>query len=223
MPSGHHGMMEKIPVVILISGLGSNMCALADRAKEGALPIEIRAVISDRAHAPGLERARERGIHTGTLSAQDFPTRDAFDAKLAELVDGYAPKLVVLAGYMKILSTTFVRRFKGRLLNIHPSLLPKYPGLHTHRRALEAGDKEHGASVHFVTDELDSGPIVIQGRMPVRADDTERSLAARVHEVEHKIYPQAVEWFARGRVTMSEDKAWLDGQPLDAPVCLSFE
>src|SRR5882724_11343228 len=171
--------MEKLPIVILISGRGGNMCALVDQANAGRLPIDVRAVISDRADAPGLSRARERGVAIATLLQRDFPNRDAFDAQLADLVAGYAPSLVVLAGYMKILSATFVRRYAGRLLNIHPSLLPKYPGLQTHRRALANGDSEHGASVHFVVEELDSGPIVIQAKVRVLADDTEESLAAR--------------------------------------------
>jgi phosphoribosylglycinamide formyltransferase 1 len=138
--------------------------------------------------------------------------------KLAELVESYQPKLVVLAGYMKILSPTFVRCFAGRLLNIHPSLLPKYPGLHTHRRALAARDLHHGASVHFVIDALDSGPVVIQGRVPVLPNDTEDTLAARVHRAEHIIYAQAVDWFARRRLAMHAGKAYLDGQPQDTPM-----
>ncbi len=208
---------QRLPVVILISGRGSNMCALADGARQGHLPIEIRAVISDRAAAAGLERARERQIPTHSLSLSDFPSRESFDASLAELVESFAPELVVLAGYMKILSPAFVRRFTGRLLNIHPSLLPKYPGLHTHRRALEAGDREHGASVHFVIEALDSGPSVLQGRVQVMPGDSEASLAARVHQAEHIIYPQAVDWFARGRLAMRNGKAWLDGRELKSP------
>jgi phosphoribosylglycinamide formyltransferase 1 len=206
------------PVVVLISGRGTNMCVLADQARSGQLPIEIRAVISDRADAPGLQLARDRSIATATLALRDFPTREAFDLKLAELVDSYQPKLVILAGYMKILSPAFVRRFAGRLLNIHPSLLPKYPGLHTHRRALAAQDSQHGASVHFVIEALDSGPLVIQGRVPVLPTDTEDALAARVHKVEHIIYAQAVDWFARGRLTMQTGKVQLDTLPHNTPV-----
>jgi phosphoribosylglycinamide formyltransferase-1 len=215
--------MTACPVVVLISGRGTNMCALADQARSGHLPIDIRAVISDRSDAPGLQLAHERGIATATLALRDFHSRDAFDARLADLVESYQPKLVVLAGYMKILSPAFVRRFSDRLLNIHPSLLPKYPGLHTHRRALSAQDAHHGASVHFVIDELDSGPIVIQGRLPILPNDSEPALAARVHRVEHIIYAKAVEWFARGRLTMNSGKAYLDGQPHSAPVILDFE
>ncbi len=211
-------MMAPLPVVVLISGRGTNMCVIADHARSGTLPIEIRAVISDRADAPGLLLARERGIPTATLVLRDFPTREAFDLQLAELVESYQPKLVVLAGYMKILSAAFVQRFVGRLLNIHPSLLPKFPGLQTHRRALAAQDRQHGASVHFVTEELDSGPIVIQGRVPVLPNDTEERLAARVQRAEHIIYTKAVDWFARGRLSMRNGKACLDGKPLDTPV-----
>lgn len=216
-------MTDRLPVVILISGKGSNMRVLADRAREGTLPIDVRAVISDRTDAPGLKRAEEYGIATATLSLRDFPTRQAFDDQLADLVAGHSPKLVVLAGYMKILSDSFVRRFAGRLLNIHPSLLPKYTGLHTHRRALEAQEKEHGASVHFVVEALDSGPVIIQGRVAVHAGDTESTLAARVQQAEHIIYPQAVDWFARDRLAMRNGKAWLDNKPLDKPVSILVE
>ncbi len=194
------------------------MCAIAESTAQDALPIEIRAVISDRGDAVGLERARERGIPTASLSLRHFPTRESFDAALADVVASYSPGLVVLAGYMKILSPNFVRQFVDRLINIHPSLLPKYPGLQTHRRALEAGDKRHGASVHFVIEALDSGPVIIQGRVLIAAGDTEESLAARVQRAEHIIYPQAVEWFARGRLAMRDGTAWLDGKSLDTPI-----
>jgi phosphoribosylglycinamide formyltransferase-1 len=216
-------MTPSCPVVVLISGRGTNMTVLADQARDGHLPIDLRAVISDRAAAPGLQLARDRGIPTATLALRDFPSREAFDAQLTLLVESYHPKLVVLAGYMKILSPAFVRHFSGRLLNIHPSLLPKYPGLHTHRRALAAQDRDHGASVHFVVDELDSGPTVIQGRVAVLPNDTEDSLAARVQQVEHIIYAKAVEWFATGRLTMSAGKACLDGEPHNSPVVLDLE
>lgn len=215
-------MTPSCPVVVLISGRGTNMCVLADQARSGLLPIEIRAVVSDRADAPGLQLARERNIPTDTIALRDFPSRDAFDMRLGELVDSYQPKLVVLAGYMKILSPTFVKRFSGRLLNIHPSLLPKYPGLHTHRRALAAQDREHGASVHFVIEKLDSGPIVIQGRVPVQLNDSEATLAARVHQAEHMIYARAVDWYARGRLALQDGQAWLDSRPLPTPVIEDF-
>lgn len=216
-------MTDKLPVVILISGHGSNMCALADRAKNGDLPIEIHAVISDRPEAPGLLRAQERGIETAVLRLQDFNSREDFDIRLGETVERFGPRLVLLAGYMKILSSHFVRKFAGRLLNIHPSLLPKYSGLRTHQRALEAGDREHGASVHFVTEELDGGPLVIQGRISLRSHDTVESLSAKVHLVEHMIYPQAVEWFASGRLELREGVARMDGRILNSPIQLAIE
>lgn len=214
-------MTARLPVVVLISGRGSNMCVLADRAQID-IPIEIRAVISDRANAPGLDLARARGIPTATLALKDFPSREAFDERLATLVDSYEPQLVVLAGYMKILSAAFVRRFNGRLMNIHPSLLPNYPGLHTHRRAIEANDSHHGATVHFVIEELDRGPLVIQGRVPLLPSDTEDSLAARVQQAEHRIYAKAVDWFARGRLRMTDGKAQLDNAQLKLPVIEDF-
>ncbi|MBC7983097.1 MAG: phosphoribosylglycinamide formyltransferase [Candidatus Obscuribacterales bacterium] len=210
-------MRARIPVVILISGRGSNMRALADNAMQGALPIDIRAVISDRTSAGGLQLAAELGIATLALVPSDFPDREAFDAALAQRVEAYAPKLVILAGYMRILSAAFVRQFLGRLVNIHPSLLPKYPGLHTHRRALEARDAVHGASVHFVVEELDAGPTIIQGRVSVQSDDTEATLSACVQRAEHIIYPQAVEWLAQGRVTMQNGKVLMDSKPVISP------
>lgn len=214
--------VRRLPIVVLISGRGSNLCALADRALAGNLPIEIRSVISDRAAAPGLDRARERGLPTESLSLRDFPSREAFDARLADLVSAHDPELVVLAGYMKILSPAFVGRFAGRIINIHPSLLPKFPGLQTHRRALEAGEREHGASVHFVVDALDSGPAIIQGRIPIEKEDTEDSLAARVQQAEHIIYPQAVDWLARGRLAMHDGRAILDGRELSEPIVIDI-
>lgn len=212
----------RMPVVILLSGRGSNMCAIADLARSGALPIEVRAVISDRADAAGLERARDRQIPTRSLSLRDFSSRDAFDAALAQLVDSFEPKLVILAGYMKILGGAFVRQFAGRLLNIHPSLLPQYPGLHTHRRALEARDSVHGASVHFVTETLDGGPVIVQGRIKVDPSDTELSLAARVHQAEHMIYPQAIHLFASGRVALRSGHLRMDDREPAEPIVVEF-
>jgi phosphoribosylglycinamide formyltransferase-1 len=207
-------MTERMPVVVLLSGRGSNMRVIAEQAQQHTLPIEIRAVVSDKADAGGIAIARDLGIATETLAPKTFANREAFDSALADRVESYAPKLVVLAGYMRILRTGFVRQFLGRLINIHPSLLPKYPGLHTHRRALEAGEREHGATVHFVTEELDAGPAILQGRVSVRADDTEATLSARVQQAEHIIYPQSVAWLAQGRVAMCDGQTWLDGKPL---------
>ncbi len=203
-------------VVVLLSGTGSNLQALIDSVRTGDSPVRIRAVISNRADAFGLQRARDAGIDTAVLDHKAFEGREAFDAALVELIDGYQPQLVVLAGFMRILSGGFVRHYQGRLLNIHPSLLPKYKGLHTHQRALEAGDTEHGCSVHFVTEELDGGPLVVQAVIPVELDDTPERLAHRVHSQEHQIYPLAVRWFAEGRLRLGEHGALLDGQPLAA-------
>ncbi|MEQ1579470.1 MAG: phosphoribosylglycinamide formyltransferase [Steroidobacteraceae bacterium] len=209
---------SRLPVVILISGTGSNMRVIAERAASGELPIDIRAVISDRADARGLATAASMGIPVATLSPKDFPDRQAFDAALAKLINQYQPGLLVLAGFMRILGGEFTAQFSGRALNIHPSLLPKYRGLHTHRRALEAGDANHGVSVHFVTEELDGGPVVIQARVPVLPGDTEAELIARVQRQEHRIYPEVVKWFATGRLVCREGQAWLDGAPLTCPI-----
>lgn len=203
-------------VVVLLSGSGSNLQALIDSNSASNGPVRIRAVISNRADAYGLERAKAAGIDTAVLAHTGFDGREAFDAALMALIDGFAPDLVVLAGFMRILSGGFVRHYQGRLLNIHPSLLPKYKGLHTHQRALEAGDAEHGCSVHFVTEELDGGPLVVQAVVPIAADDSAQTLAQRVHLQEHQIYPLAVRWFAEGRLRLGEHGALLDGQPLAA-------
>ncbi|MET0224908.1 MAG: phosphoribosylglycinamide formyltransferase, partial [Dokdonella sp.] len=201
----------KLPIVILISGRGSNMRAIAERAASGALPVEVRAVISDKPDAPGLSSAAEMGIATRALSPREFADRPSYDAALATLVASFEPRLVVLAGFMRILSANFIAAFADRILNIHPSLLPLYRGLHTHRRALEARDSIHGASVHFVTEELDGGPLVIQAQVKVLRDDGESSLSARVQQQEHRIYSQAIDWFARGRLKLHQQRAWLDG------------
>lgn len=203
-------------VVVLLSGSGSNLQALIDSNSAGDSPMRIRAVISNRADAFGLERAKAAGIDTAVLAHTGFDGREAFDAALMALIDSFEPELVVLAGFMRILSGGFVRHYQGRLLNIHPSLLPKYKGLNTHQRALEAGDAEHGCSVHFVTEELDGGPLVVQAVVPVAMDDTAQALAQRVHLQEHQIYPLAVRWFAEGRLRLGEQGALLDGQPLAA-------
>lgn len=209
-------LSESCNVVVLLSGSGSNLQALIDSTRAAPGPARICAVIANRADAYGLQRAQAAGIPTAVLEHPGFEGREAFDAALAELIDGFSPDLVVLAGFMRILSAGFVRHYQGRLLNIHPSLLPKYKGLHTHRRALEAGDAEHGCSVHFVTEELDGGPLVVQAVLPVEPDDTVESLAQRVHHHEHQIYPLAVRWFAEGRLRLGAEGALLDAQPLPA-------
>lgn len=207
-------MTDRCDVVVLISGSGSNLQALIDSTTSAGHPARIRAVISNRADAYGLERARQAGIETRVLDHREFDGREAFDQALAALIDSFAPHLVVLAGFMRILSPSFVRHYTGRLLNIHPSLLPRHKGLHTHQRALEAGDAEHGCSVHFVTEELDGGPLVVQAVIPVESGDSPDTLAQRVHAEEHRIYPLAVRWFAEGRLRLGESGALLDGQAL---------
>ena len=207
-------MSAQCNVVVLISGSGSNLQALIDSIAHDGNPARIAAVISNRADAYGLERAKQAGIATAVLDHKQFDGREAFDAALVEAIDAFAPQLVVLAGFMRILTPGFVRHYTGRLLNIHPSLLPKYKGLHTHQRALEAGDSEHGCSVHFVSEELDGGPLVVQAVVPVQSDDSPSSLAQRVHEQEHVIYPLAVRWFAEGRLQLAAQGAMLDEQLL---------
>ena len=209
-------MPDTCDVVVLLSGTGSNLQALIDSNDIKDSPAKIRAVISNRADAYGLQRAKDAGIDTRVLDHKAFEGREAFDAALIEVIDTFKPQLVVLAGFMRILSADFVRHYQGRLLNIHPSLLPKYKGLHTHQRALDAGDGEHGCSVHFVTEELDGGPLVVQAVIPVESDDSPHSLAQRVHTQEHRIYPLAVRWFAEGRLSLDEQGALLDGQLLAA-------
>ncbi|WP_447751923.1 phosphoribosylglycinamide formyltransferase [Pseudomonas nicosulfuronedens] len=203
-------------VVVLISGSGSNLQALIDSLAGADTPAVIRAVLSNRTDAYGLERARQAGIETCFLDHKAYADRESFDAALIQAIDGFDADLVLLAGFMRILSADFVRHYQGRLLNIHPSLLPKYKGLHTHQRALEAGDAEHGCSVHFVTEELDGGPLVVQAAIPVQSDDTPETLAQRVHVQEHVIYPLAMRWFAEGRVRLGDQGATLDGELLPA-------
>ncbi len=187
-------------IVILISGRGSNMQSLL----EAKLPCRIAAVISNRADAQGLETAKARGIPTAVIPHKDYQDRPSFDAALAEAIDAYAPDLVVLAGFMRILTDGFVERYTGRLINIHPSLLPAYPGIDTHERALRDGVKIHGCTVHFVTPKLDHGPIIIQAAVPVLCDDTPQTLADRVLREEHRVYPQAVRWLCRKQVWLDE-------------------
>ena len=213
-------MTEALPLVVLVSGRGSNLRVIDASIEAGAVPARIRAVMSDRAEAPALAWASTRGFATRALSVRDFKDRAAFDTALADAIADFAPGLVVLAGFMRILDAAVVERFAGRMLNIHPSLLPRYPGLHTHRRVLEAGDPEHGASVHFVTAELDGGPVVLQARVPVLPGDDELTLAGRVLVQEHRIYPLAIRWFAEGRLRLDDGAVSFDGQPLEAPLVI---
>ncbi|GMG88554.1 phosphoribosylglycinamide formyltransferase [Biformimicrobium ophioploci] len=197
-------------IAVLISGNGSNLQALIDRF-QNEQHVQIAVVVSNKADAFGLERARRAGIPTKVVPNRSFDTREAFDAALMAAIDQHEVNLVVLAGFMRILTPGFVQHYSGRMLNIHPSLLPKYQGLNTHQRALDAGDKVHGVTVHFVTEELDGGPPVLQATVPVLEKDTADALAERVHVQEHLIYPLAVDWFARGRLAMRDDGCTLDG------------
>lgn len=203
-------------LVILLSGSGSNLQAFIDAIANNSLDASIAAVISNKANAYGIERAQQVGIKTEVVDHKQFADRESFDHTLAERIENYQADLVILAGFMRILTPGFVSQFKGRLLNIHPSLLPKYPGLHTHQRAIDAGDREHGATVHFVTEELDGGPAIIQAQVPVINNDSEDTLAGRVLVQEHKIYPLAANWFAHGRLELHNEKVLLDGKNLPA-------
>lgn len=203
---------DKCPIVVLISGNGSNLQALIDASADANF--RISAVLSNRPQAYGLERAARAGIATRVIDHTDYDSRDAFDQALQACIEEYQPRLVVLAGFMRILGGDFVRHFAGRIINIHPSLLPKFPGTHTHQRAIDAGDKEHGVSVHFVTEEMDGGPVIAQERVPVLPGDTAEILAARVLEKEHLLYPRVVQWFAADRLRMENNRALLDDQTL---------
>ncbi len=197
-------------IVILISGRGSNMEAIIKSLNAESWSAKIAAVISNTKEAKGLETARNAGIHTEVLSQKDFATRKLYDEALLQVIDQYNPDLLVLAGFMRILSEEFVQHYEGRLINIHPSLLPSFKGLHTHQQAIDAGVRLHGATVHFVSPELDAGPIIAQAVVPVLPDDTEDVLAARVLQQEHRIYPLVVRWFVEGKVRLKNNRVVLD-------------
>ncbi|PIE24256.1 MAG: phosphoribosylglycinamide formyltransferase [Neptuniibacter caesariensis] len=201
-------------IVVLISGSGSNLQAIMDAIEVGQINGRIEAVLSNKADAYGLERARRADIPTLFLSHTEFDKRESFDQAMIELIDQYQPDLIVLAGFMRILSAEFVRHYQGKMFNIHPSLLPKYKGLNTHQRAIDAGDAEHGCTVHFVTEELDGGPLAVQGKVSIDSQDSAESLQQKVHEVEHLIYPRAIEWFCANRLKWTLDGVYLDGKPL---------
>jgi len=208
-------------VLVLISGNGSNLQALIDRSRAPDSQFQIIAVISNRPDVFGLQRARQAGIPNVTLDHQLFSSLEEFDASLMLRIDEFTPALVVLAGFMRILSPAFVQHYAGRLLNIHPSLLPAYKGTNTHQRVLDAGDTRHGVSVHFVTEELDGGPVVLHSVVPVHTFDNKEALAGRVAIEEHKIYPQVVQWFAQGRLAVRQNKVLLDGTLLpESGICL---
>ena len=207
--------MSRLRLAVLISGRGSNLLAIHAACQRGALDADIVLVASDRA-APGIDAARAAGLQAEVIDARQFADRAAHDAAMQARIDAARPDVVVLAGYMRILTPAFVAHYAGRLLNIHPSLLPRHKGLHTHRRVLEAGEAEHGASVHYVTAELDGGPVVLQARVPVLPGDTEAALSARVQGREHSIYPEVLQWIASGRLVY-RDGPVLDGEPLRSP------
>ena len=201
-------------IVVLISGGGTNLQAIIDASTDSAYPAEVVGVISNKEDVYGLTRAKDADIATVALSHKAFASREDYDQALIKEIDAFDADLIVLAGFMRILTPNFVQHFQGKLLNIHPSLLPKYQGLNTHQRAIDAGDEVHGVSVHFVTEELDGGPVILQAKVPVFEGDTSDDLAARVHEQEHRIYPLVVKWFADKRLTMQGDNAVLDGNIL---------
>lgn len=203
-------------VVVLVSGRGSNLRSIIAARDSGQLSITIPVVISNNPGAAGLDYARAAEIPTAVVDHREFPKRADFDRALAREIDRHQPDLVVLAGFMRILGAEFIRRYQGRLMNIHPSLLPALTGLDTHARAIQGGHREHGATVHFVVEEVDAGPIIVQAAVPVFADDTPETLATRVLREEHRIYPQAIRWFAEGRLTIEAGHVLLDGQPVAA-------
>jgi phosphoribosylglycinamide formyltransferase-1 len=210
-------------LAILISGRGSNMEAVAKACRDGRIAASVAVVIADHADAGGLAVARELGIDTAVVSRKSFPDRAAFERGLIEQIEAHRADVIVLAGFMRVLSPEFTSRYEGRLINIHPALLPNHKGLHTHARVLEAGDREHGASVHFATAELDGGPVVLQSRIAVRPAESESDLAARVLRTEHIILPRVIGWLADGRLTWRDGKGWLDGHALEAPVVEDFD
>ena len=207
-------MDKPCPVVVLISGNGSNLQALIDASENSNY--QIIGVISNNSNAFGLQRARHAGIPTFVIDHRNYPDRVSFDRELIAKLEDLQPELIVLAGFMRILSSEFVNHFAGRILNIHPSLLPKYPGTNTHQRALDAGDSEHGVSIHFVTEHLDGGPVIAHATVPVDTDDDADTLQQKVHVQEHRIYPQVVNMFAAGRLEMRQETAWLDDDSLPA-------
>lgn len=199
-------------IVVLISGNGSNLQAIIDAVASGTLPVQIAAVISNVPGAYGLERAKKAGIPAIVIDHKTFPSRDAFDAELLTTLQSLDCDLIVLAGFMRILGNTLVETFTGKMLNLHPSLLPKYPGLHTHQRAIDAGDTNHGCSIHFVTHDLDGGPVVAQARLMIKTGENADNLAARVHQLEHQLYPEVLRWYATGRLTYQQGQGLLDGK-----------
>lgn len=216
-------MSTRCKTAILISGSGTNLQAFIDAVAQGSLNLELSVVLSNRPGAFGLTRARNAGIPTVCLEHGHFSDRNAFDQAVAARLDRWRPELLVLAGFMRILSAGFVERYAGRILNIHPALLPAYPGLDTHQRVIDAGDAWHGSTVHFVNEELDAGPRILQGRLPVVPGESADQLASRVQTVEHQIYPEAAGWVGEGRVAYRDGRAWIDGVAANEPVVQTFD
>lgn len=210
---------SRASLVILISGSGSNMQAIIDATRDGRIDADVALVLSNRTDAGGLKIAEQAGIPTRVIEHTAYGSREQFDQAMMEIIDPLQPDLVVLAGFMRILTPAFIRHYHDRLINIHPSLLPRYKGLRTHQRVLENGDTVHGASVHYVCDELDSGPVVLQAIVDVATDDDAASLAARVLEQEHVIYPMAIQYHISGRISVTDQAVLFDGKPLDKPLC----
>jgi phosphoribosylglycinamide formyltransferase-1 len=210
------------PTAILISGSGTNLQSFIDQVAAGELDLDLRIVFSNNPDAFGLQRARKAGIPTECFEHRDFPTRELFDRAVAGILDIYEPELIILAGFMRILSPWFVKHYEGRILNIHPALLPRYPGLNTHQRVLDAGDEWHGSTVHFVTEELDGGPRIFQGRLRVDPAETADELQHRVQAIEHRIYPEAAGLVGSGRVVFRDGKTWLDGRVAAEPIVRTY-
>lgn len=215
-------MASPCKTAILISGSGTNLQAFIDAVKDGDLDLELTVVFSNNPAAYGLERAEQAGIPTACIQHSDFPDRESFDNAVIAELDRFEPDLLILAGFMRILSPTFVAHYAGKILNIHPALLPLYPGLNTHQRVLDAGDQWHGSTVHFVTEKLDSGPRILQGRLAIVPGETADELATRVRTVEHQIYPEAAGWVGSGKVTFRNGQAWVDGELAEKPVIQTY-
>jgi phosphoribosylglycinamide formyltransferase-1 len=206
--------MTPLPIVVLVSGGGSNLQSIIDGIADKTLNARLCAVISNKADAYGIERAKKANIPTEIIDHKHYDSRESFDAELTQCIEKYQPQLIVLAGFMRILTDDFVNHFYGKMINIHPSLLPKYRGIHTHQRALEAGDDIHGLSIHYVSAELDGGPVILQKSVPVLEHDSEETLAQRVLEQEHIAYPQVIQWFTEGRLQLTDNQVMMDGKPL---------
>jgi len=216
-------MSERCKTAILISGSGTNLQAFIDAVSHGNLRLDLSVVLSNKPDAFGIVRARDAGIPTTCIEHGHYADRESFDRAVAAKLDKWQPDLLILAGFMRILSAGFVDHYAGRILNIHPALLPAYPGLDTHQRVLEAGDEWHGSTVHFVTEELDGGPRILQGRLPVIAGESSGQLAARVQTIEHQIYPEAAGWVGEGRVEFRDGRTWIDGAVVDDPIVQTFD